>query len=69
MKVSKDCLQNFEYIDKSVTTLEIIVDNYLAKLVKSVLDSNDIKLDIRDLKLKKVIKKDHDWFYKTDGYN
>ena len=57
LKVSKDCLQNFEYIDKSVTTLEIIVDNYLAKLVKSVLDSNDIKLDIRDLKLKKVIKK------------
>jgi hypothetical protein len=34
------------------------VDNYIAGLVKKVLDSDDIKRDIRDLKLKKMIEND-----------
>ena len=55
---SKDCLTSFENIDKSSTTLEIIVDNYIAGLVKKVLESQDIKIDIRDLKLKKMITND-----------
>ena len=55
---SKDILKQFEYIDKGITTLEIIVDNYIAGLVKKVLDSDDIKRDIRDLKLKKMIEND-----------
>lgn len=55
---SKNCLQTFEYIDKTTTTLEIIVDNYIGNLVKKVLDSQDIKQDIRDLKLKKMITND-----------
>ena len=56
--VYKDCLISFEYIDKSITTLEIMVDNYIAKLVKMVLDSDDIKIDLRDLKIKKMVAND-----------
>ena len=56
--LSKSCLEKFEYIDKTSTTLEIIVDNYIAMLVKRVLDSEDIKKDIRDLKIKKMITND-----------
>jgi len=55
---SKDLLNQFEYVDKSITTLEIIVDNYIAGLVKKVLDSDDIKRDIRDLKIQKMIEND-----------
>ena len=58
LNLSKDCLKTFEYIDKSITFLEIIVDNYIAKLVKKVLDSDDIKVDIRDLKIKKMVAND-----------
>ena len=55
---SKELLTQFEHIDRAITTLEIIVDNYIAGLVKKVLDSDDIKRDIRDLKLKKMIEND-----------
>lgn len=58
LPLSKGCLEMFEYIDKTATTLEIIVDNYIAMLVKKVLDSDDIKSDIRDLKIKKMIHND-----------
>lgn len=51
---SNQCLQNFENIDKSVTICEIIVDNYIAGLVKKVLECDDIKSTTRDLKLKKT---------------
>jgi hypothetical protein len=56
LSLSKNCLEKFEYIDKTSTTLEIIVDNYIGKLVKLVLESNDIKEDIRDLKIKNLVK-------------
>ena len=52
---SKGCLSQFENIDRSSKTLEIIVDNYIGGLIKKVLESNDIKQDIRDLKIKNLI--------------
>jgi hypothetical protein len=55
LNLSKNCLERFEYIDKTATTLEIIVDNYISMLIKRVLDSEDIKKDTRDLKIKKMI--------------
>jgi hypothetical protein len=58
LNLSKNCLERFEYIDRTITTLEIIVDNYISRLVKSVLESEDIKKDIRDLKIKKMITND-----------
>jgi len=52
---SKGCLLQFENIDRSPKTLEIIVDNYIGGLIKKVLESTDIKKDIRDLKIKNII--------------
>jgi hypothetical protein len=53
--LTKECLKDFTYIDRTSETLSLIVDNYIAKLVKSVLESEDIKIDIRDLKIKRMI--------------
>lgn len=52
---TKECLIKFKNIDRSLKTLEIIVDNYIGELIKKVLESNDIKQDIRDLKIKNLI--------------
>lgn len=52
---TKNSLKEFEYIDRSIETLTLIVDNYIAKLVRKVLDSEDIKGDIRDWKIKRMI--------------
>jgi hypothetical protein len=53
---SKDCLSIFDNIDKTSKTLELIVDNYISGLISKVMKSDDIKVDIRDLKLKNMIK-------------
>lgn len=52
----KNVLENFVYLDRTVETLELIVDNYIAELVKKVQDVDDIFIEIRDLKIKKIIK-------------
>lgn len=52
---SKNCLIMFTNIDRTSQTLEIIVDNYIASLINKVLNTDDIKLEIRDLKLKRVV--------------
>jgi len=52
---TKNCLTEFENIDRSSTILEIIVDNYIGKLVKLVTESEDIAQDTRDLKLKRMV--------------
>jgi hypothetical protein len=53
---TKGCLTDFEYIDRTPNHLQLIVDNYIAFLVKKVLDCKDIKEEIRDLKIKKITK-------------
>jgi len=50
-----NCLDEFTNLDRSVTLLEIIVDNYIAGLIKLVTESENIKEDIRDLKIKNLI--------------
>jgi hypothetical protein len=52
---TKRCLSDFENIDRSSTILEIIVDNYIGKLVKLVTESEDIAQDTRDMKLKRMV--------------
>ncbi len=56
IKISKSSLDIFEYLDKTTQTLELIVDNYIAKLVKSVIDSVDINKDIQHIQRDKKIK-------------
>jgi hypothetical protein len=56
IKTSKSVLSQFKYLDKTTQTLELIVDNYIAKLVKDVLETQDIKQDIAMLTRNRKIK-------------
>lgn len=57
---TKDSLKYFENIDRAAETISLIVDNYVAILIKGVLESYDIKGEIvrlkRDKKLKELTK-------------
>jgi hypothetical protein len=53
---TKGCLTDFNYIDRTPNHLQLIVDNYIAFLVKKVLDCKDYIEETRELKLKKMIK-------------
>lgn len=52
---TKNSLKDFEYIDRSIETTTLIVDNYIAMLVRKVLDCEDIKSEVRDWKIKRMI--------------
>lgn len=51
LKRTKLSLLEFDYIDRTTQTLELIVDNYIAKLVKNVLSTIDIKNEIVRLEM------------------
>lgn len=51
---TKNCLSEFENIDKSLTHLTIIVDDYLGYLLKRVDDCKDIKTEIRKIKIDNI---------------
>lgn len=55
-KLTKNCLSEFKYLDRTVETLSLIVDNYVSKLVDESKDCDDYTQTIRDLRLKKVTK-------------
>ena len=52
---TKDCLKNFKNIDRTLTHLTIITDDYLGYLMDKVKNSKDIKADIRKYKINKII--------------
>jgi hypothetical protein len=54
MKKSLELLEN---LDRTNKTLELIVDNYVGYLVERTRGREDIVADIRDLKIKKTLKK------------
>jgi len=56
LKKSKSSLSVFEYVDRTSQTLELIVDNYIAKLVKLVLSTIDLKKETERLERDKKIK-------------
>lgn len=53
---NKNCLDGFEYLDKPLKLIEIICDNYIAKLVDFVNNSENLTEDIRNEKLRKILK-------------
>ena len=53
----KKSLELLESLDRTSKTLELIVDNYVAHLVERTRGRKDIVADIRDLKIKKTLKK------------
>ena len=46
---SKNCLEHFEHIDRTVETLTLIVDNYVAGLVHKVINTDDHEQAIEGL--------------------
>jgi hypothetical protein len=54
----KNCLDNFENLDRSSQTLELIVQNYINGLIDNCRNKSEdqIKIEIRDLKIKKTLK-------------
>lgn len=53
---TKGVLVAFENLDRGVETLNLIVDNYIAGLIKNVLESYDIKSEVVKLKRDKKLK-------------
>ena len=47
---SKNCLDHFDKLDRTVETLSIIVDNYVAGKIKFVIECKDQKAEIQRLK-------------------
>lgn len=56
IKDNKDSLNGFEYLDKPLQLVTLVSDNYIAKLVEQVNNSENLDQDIRDNKLNKLIK-------------
>ncbi len=56
MVKTKKCLNEFKNLDRTVDTLTLIVDNYVAGLVEKSRDCEDHTQMIRDLKLNKLGK-------------
>jgi hypothetical protein len=53
---NKNCLDGFEFLDKPSELVELICDNYIAKLVDFVNNSENLTEDIRNEKLKNILK-------------
>jgi hypothetical protein len=53
---NKNCLDGFEYLDKPLELVELICDNYIAKLVDFVNNSENLNEDIRNEKLRNILK-------------
>jgi hypothetical protein len=52
----KDSLMHFESLDRSVETVTLVVDNYVASRIEVTISTKDIDSDIRDIKIKKTLK-------------
>lgn len=55
-KKTKGCLSEFTFLDRTPEHLTLIVDNYIADIINRVNNSENIKEDLRNLKIKKIIK-------------
>lgn len=54
----RNCLIEFDYLDKGLETLNLVCQNYINKMISNCRNKTDdkIKLEIRDLKIKKALK-------------
>lgn len=53
LKKTKSCLIHFDKLDRTVETLTLIVDNYIANLVEKTKECNDIEKEIASIKLQR----------------
>jgi outer membrane lipoprotein-sorting protein len=49
-------LHRFEYLDKAAEHLTLVVDNYIAMMLEKTIDKGDSKMELRDVKIDKLIK-------------
>jgi hypothetical protein len=49
-------LKDFDKLDRTVETLELIIDQYLAGLIDDIKNTSNIGEEIRELKIKKILK-------------
>jgi hypothetical protein len=52
---SKNCLNEFEHLDRTNEHLTLVVDNYVAMLIQKTNETKDITQDIRDAKINKLL--------------
>lgn len=53
----KKSLEHFSELDRTSETMTLIVDNYVAGVIRKCIESNSISRDIRDIKIKRTIEK------------
>jgi len=53
----KNSLAEFDKLDRTAETLSLIADNYIAGLLERIRNSNDTQMEIRDLIIRKTLKK------------
>jgi hypothetical protein len=53
----KTSLIEFDKLDRTSETLVLIVDNYIAGLLEATREREDIQMEIRDLRIRKTLKK------------
>lgn len=51
----KSSLVHFDELDRTIETLNLIVDNYVAMSIRKCIESQNLKQEIRDFKIKKMI--------------
>lgn len=51
----KTSLKHFTNLDRTTETITLIIDNYVAGLVKNTIDCKDHRQGIRDIKINKII--------------
>lgn len=54
VKNNKKTLSKFESLDKTIELLNLIVENYISYLLDKCLKENDVKGELRELKIKKI---------------
>jgi hypothetical protein len=52
----KNSLEHLENLDRTAETLSLVVDNYIASRFKYAYECDDILQEIREVKLKKIVK-------------
>jgi hypothetical protein len=53
----KTSLIEFDKLDRTAETLVLIVDNYIAGLLETTRNRDDIQMEIRDLRISKTLRK------------
>jgi hypothetical protein len=51
---TRGSFERFDYIDKTVTHVSVIADDYICYLIDRVLNCKDVKMEIRNAKLKQI---------------